>query len=168
MVQEMNDTAHSIPAVHAPVRSAGRFKMLRDSMSAHFVLLRFGGVSLASAIIDNVVFYLVYHATGTIAGAQAAGRIVSVFVNYRLVRRVVFFSHQHHHILLPRYLALAAVNALISYVGIRLFSTLTPLGVVTSKVVAETLLFAANFAIQRALIFTCRPLAGSPPDTHSS
>lgn len=167
-MQVMNDTAQSIGAVLKPAKSRGRAQALRDSMSAHWVLLRFGGVSLASALVDNVVFYLVYHATGAIAGAQLAGRIVSVFFNYRFVRRAVFFSDQHHRILLPRYLSLVAVNALISYAGIRLLSAITPLGVVPSKVLTETLLFAANFAVQRALIFSRRPLAVSPPATHSA
>jgi putative flippase GtrA len=130
---------------------------LRDSMRAHVVLLRFCATSLATAVIDNGVFCLVFYATGTILGAQIAARTVSVLFNYRFVRNTVFCSDKGHHTLLPRYLALVAANVALSYLGILLLSSYTPLSVFASKIVAETILFVANFTIQRAFIFTHRP-----------
>jgi putative flippase GtrA len=147
------------PGVHPrtpPVPAASRPQYLRDSMRAHIVLLRFCALSFTTAILDNVVFYLVFRATGSILGAQTAGRIVSVTFNYRFVRSAVFCSDKSHHSLLPRYMALVAANAVLSYAGIRLLSSLTPLSVPVSKIAAETILFVANFTIQRAFIFTHR------------
>src|SRR5580704_16291497 len=138
---------------------ASRVQVLRDSTRTHIVFLRFTTISLASAVVDNVAFYLVFHVTGTILGAQIAARCVSVFVNYRLVRSLVFFSHHEHRMVLPRYLTLAGVNAAVAYAGIRLIVAYTPLSVILAKIVAETLLFVANFAIQRAFIFRRHPLA---------
>ncbi len=126
------------------------------STRLHMVLLRFGMISLASSVVDNAVFYLVFHGTGTILGAQVVGRVVSVSFNYFFVRKSVFFSDHSHGALLPRYLLLAGANAAVSYVGIRLLSAYTPLGVMLSKIVTETMLFAANFLIQRAFVFTRR------------
>jgi putative flippase GtrA len=134
-----------------------RPQYLRDSMRTHILLLRFCATSLATAVIDNGVFYLVFYATGTIFGAQIVARAVSVLFNYRFVRSTVFCSDKGHHTLLPRYLALAAANVALSYLGIRLLSAYTPLSVFVSKIVAETILFVANFTIQRAFIFTHRP-----------
>jgi putative flippase GtrA len=134
-----------------------RPQYLRDSMRTHVVLLRFCALSFTTAVIDNLVFYLVFHATGAIFGAQTAGRIVSVTFNYRFVRSAVFCSDKGHHSLLPRYMALVVANALLSYLGIRLLSAYTPLSVFASKIVAETILFVVNFTIQRAFIFTHRP-----------
>jgi putative flippase GtrA len=139
------------PGVHP------RPQYLRDSMRTHVVLLRFCALSFTTAILDNVVFYLVFLATGSILGAQTAGRIVSVSFNYRLVRSAVFCSDEGHHSLLPRYMALVVANALLSYLGIRLLTHFTSLSVPVSKIVAETILFVANFTIQRAFIFTHRP-----------
>jgi len=159
----------AVPVIEEPIRTiyepgnpASHFQPLRDSMRIYFVLLRFSMISLATAIIDNIAFYLVYHATGMIAGAQIAGRTAAVLFNYRSVRKAVFFSDQPHLILLPRYLALVALNGLASYAGIRLLSTFTPLGVFPSKILTESLLFIANFTIQRDLIFTRRPLYERP------
>ncbi len=137
----MNGTAHS--ALH--------------SSRTHLVLLRFGLSSLSSAAVDNLVFYLLFQATGSIAVAQFTGRLVSMFFNYRLVRRAVFFSDHAHHVVLPRYLLLVGANTVVAYVGIRLLSAATRLNVMESKIVAETLLFAANFMVQRAFVFTRRP-----------
>ena len=136
-----------------------RAQALRDSTRTHMVFLRFTSISLLSAVVDNLMFYMVFHSAGTILGAQLAARAVSVFVNYQLVRRLVFFSARAHGIVLPRYLLLAAVNASISYAGIRAIAGWTTIGVIPAKIVAESLLFIASFVIQRAFIFTRHPLA---------
>ena len=118
-----------------------------------FAVLRFGAVSLLSAVVDNVVFYLVFHATGLIAASQAASRCVSVAFNYGLVRVSVFRSAESHGVLLPRYLALVVFNAILSYAGIRLLTAISPIGVIPAKMLAETMLFLLNFALQRAYVF---------------
>jgi glycosyltransferase involved in cell wall biosynthesis len=147
-----------IRTIYEPGNPASHFQPLRDSMRIYFVLLRFSMISLITAAIDNLTFYFVYRATGTIAGAQIAGRTAAVLFNYRSVRRAVFFSDQPHRVLVPRYLLLAAVNALVSYAGIRLLTSFTPLGVFPSKIFTESVLFIANFTIQRDFIFTRRAL----------
>lgn len=153
----------SIPVVEQPIRTiyepgnpASHFQPWRDSMRIYFVLLRFSMISLVTALIDNVTFYLVFHGLGNIALAQIAARTAAVAFNYRAVRHAVFFSEQKHSVVLPPYLALVAVNALLSYTGIRLLSYYTPLSVLQSKILTESLLFLINFTIQRDFIFTRR------------
>lgn len=126
-------------------------------MRTHVVLLRFCALSFTTAVLDNAAFYVLFHATGTILGAQIVARTASLLFNYRFVRSAVFCSDKGHHALLPRYLALAVANLLVSYAGIRLISAYTPLSVPVSKIVAETILFVANFTIQRFFIFRHRP-----------
>lgn len=154
----------AVPVIELPVRTiyepgnpTSHFQPLRDSMRIYFVLLRFSMISLVTALIDNLTFYLAFRATGIIAVSQLAGRSAAVLFNYRAVRRAVFFSDQPNRVLLPRYLLLVCVNALLSYGGIRLLSSFTPLGVFPSKILTESLLFIANFMIQRDFIFTRRP-----------
>ena len=137
----------------------GAVHALRTSTRPSLVFLRFSMTALFTAGIDNLLFYLVFRATGNIAAAQVSARIVSMSFNYRLLRFAVFRSDQRHHVLLSRYLPLVAVNTLISYECIRLLSSSTPLSVVASKVVVETTLFIANFVIQRFFVFAHRPRA---------
>ena len=116
-------------------------------------MLRFGLISVSSAAIDNLVFYFVFRASRNIAGAQLAARACSVFFNYNMVKRSVFSSEHSHAVVLPRYLMLAVLNALLSYAGIRLVNGFSPVGVVPAKIMVETLLFIANFALQRGFVF---------------
>ncbi len=145
-----------IRTTYEPGNPTSHFHPLRDSMRIYFVLLRFSGISLITAALDNFTFFLVYRAAGSIAMAQIAGRTVALLFNYRAVRRAVFFSDERHAVLLPRYLALVAANALISYTGIRMLTSVSPIGVFPAKILIETTLFIANFAIQRDFIFTRR------------
>lgn len=151
----------AIPVVEQPIRTTyepgnptSHFHPLRDSMRIYFVLMRFSGISLITAALDNVTFFLVFHVLGSIAIAQAAGRIAALLFNYRAVRKAVFFSDERHRVLLPRYLALVAANALISYTGIRILTSISPIGVFPAKILIESTLFIANFTIQRDFIFT--------------
>lgn len=143
-----------IRTIYEPGNPTSHFQPLRDSMRIYFVLLRFSMISLITAVIDNTVFYFVFGATGMIAGAQVMARAVAVLFNYRAVRGAVFLSDEAHRILLPRYLLLVGVNAVVSYSGIRLLSTVAPIGVFPAKLLIEAVLFIANFAIQRDFIFT--------------
>jgi putative flippase GtrA len=143
-----------IRTTYEPGNPTSHFHPLRDSMRIYFVLLRFSGISLITAALDNLTFFLVFHAFGSIAVAQTAGRIVALLFNYRAVRRAVFFSDERHRVLLPRYLTLVAANALISYAGIRILTSVSPIGVFPAKILIESMLFIANFTIQRDLIFT--------------
>lgn len=140
---------------------------LRTSTRLHYVLLRFTMISLSSSIVDNLVFFLVFHASRSIAGAQLAAKTTSLVFNYYFVRRSVFFAGAGHHVLFPRYVLLAGLNAVTSYAGIKLVSGATPIGVMVSKMLVETLLFGANFTIQRAYVFRHKGRAEQLPEaTH--
>ncbi len=117
------------------------------------LLLRFAMASLSSAVVDNLVFYLVFHVSHSIAGAQVAAKTASVLFNYAFARKLVFVSDRSHSVLFPKYVALVCLNATISYAGIRVLSSATPLGVMQSKILMETMLFTANFLVQRAWVF---------------
>ncbi|HYA18186.1 MAG TPA: GtrA family protein [Bryobacteraceae bacterium] len=110
-------------------------------------------ISLISSVIDNGIFYLVFGATALIAASQAIARVISVLFNYAAVRNTVFRSGQPHGILLPKYLFLVALNALLSYVGIRFLTSITSIPVVAAKMIAETILFLLNYAAQKVYVF---------------
>lgn len=153
----------SIAVREVPVRTiyrdgnrASHFNPLFDSMKVWFVLLRFASVSLATAVLDNVVFYLAWRHTGRILGAQVLGRLLAVAFNYGMVRRSVFDSRRRHRAVLPQYLMLVLVLGAASYGGIRLLAGKFGMHPVPAKLLVETLLFFANFAVQRLLIFDRR------------
>jgi putative flippase GtrA len=129
---------------------------LRDSMNIYFVLLRFGSISLMTSGLDNLLFYILFHATGVVAASLFGARVVSLMFNYTAVRKAVFFSRAQHRIVLPRFLLLGAANVCLSYVLISFVTGILAVPVMPAKISVETCLFLANFAIQRDFIFRRR------------
>ena len=150
----------AIPIAEVPIRTiyepgnrTSHFNPLIDSMKIYFVLLRFSSVSLMTAGLDTLVFYLAYRRLGNVAASQALGRLLAVAFNYTMVRRAVFFSKLRHATVLPKYLLLVCLSGVASYAGIQLLNARFHVQVLPAKLLVETLLFFANFAIQRDFIF---------------
>ena len=159
----------AIPIAEVPIRTiyepgnrTSHFNPLIDSMKIYFVLLRFSSVSLATAALDTLVFYLAYRRLGNVATSQVLGRLVAVAFNYSMVRRTVFFSKLQHASVLPKYLLLVCLSGGASYAGIQLLNSGFHVQLLSAKLLVETLLFFANFAIQRDFIFGKSPGLSSP------
>jgi putative flippase GtrA len=152
-----------VPMVEVPIRTiyldgnaSSHFNPLWDSMRIYFVLLRFTAASVVTALIDNVVFALVYRASADVLLSQALGRCFAMVFNYAAARRAVFQSRERHAEVLPKYLLLVLVNAAISYGLITLIHAQFGGDVIVLKLLVEAGLFLANFAIQRDFVFSRR------------
>lgn len=146
--------------VEEPIRTvylagniSSHFNPLIDSMKIYFVLLRFTLASLLSAVLDSALFLFVFGFSASIPISQASARAVSMLFNYAAVKRAVFFSDRKDSNTFPKYLALVIVSGTVSYLLIRFLTTYTSLSVLAAKISAESLVFLANFAIQRDFIF---------------
>jgi len=143
-----------ISTVYIDGNKSSHFNPLVDSMRIYFVLLRFALAAMLTALIDYTVFFLTYGASASILASQASGRAVALLFNYSAVRRAVFYSDLKHSRTFPRYLALVLFSGTVSYLLIRFLTAFTQLGVMPSKVLVESVIFLANFAVQRDFIFT--------------
>ena len=150
----------AVPTVEVPIRTiyengnqSSHFNPIVDSMKIYFVLLRFGSVSVFTALLDNLVFYLTWRLTAHVLASQLVARIFATVFNYTMVRSSVFYSHQRHGKVLPKYLALVAVSGSVSYAGIQYMNQAFGINPVTAKLLMETFLFFVNFAVQRLVIF---------------
>jgi putative flippase GtrA len=143
----------SIRTIYLPGNPSSHFNPIVDSMKIYFILLRFGSVSLLTALLDNLVFILALHRGGSVLLSQALGRTVGLAFNYTMVRSSVFYSHQRHKTVLPKYLLLALVSGTASYGGIRLLASTMGIAAIPAKLAVESLLFLVNFAVQRLFIF---------------
>src|SRR5580658_3211293 len=146
-----------IRTIYEPGNRTSHFNPLIDSMKIYFVLLRFSSVSLMTAALDLIVFYLAYRRLGNLAAAQSLGRLLAVAFNYSMVRRTVFFSKLRHATVLPKYLLLVCVSGFASYAGIQLLNSRFHIQPLPAKLLVEGILFFANFAIQRDFIFGKTP-----------
>ena len=143
-----------IRTIYVDNNRSSHFHPLFDSMRIYFLLLRFSALSMATAVLDNVIFVAAYSATGSIGGSQITGRFVAMMFNYLGARRAVFHSQQKHAIVFPKYAALVICNGLLSYMGIQFLHFRVGISTISSKLIAEGLLFVASFTIQRDFVFT--------------
>jgi len=163
----------SIPIAEEPIRTiyepgnpTSHFNPFKDSMRIGFVLARFTMLSLATAVLDNLVFSMAIHAGIGAAMAQALARAVAVLVNYPLARRAVFLSKEPHSSTLLRYLALVTASGLASFQLLRLMERAFGLGVLDAKRAAEAALFLVNFVVQRDWVFVRRVAVGATDWDH--
>lgn len=147
-----------LPFIEVPIRTIyidgnaqSHFNPIFDSLKIYFVLLRFALASVVAAVIDNAVFLAAYGMYGSIMGAQVAGRLVALVVNYAMVRNFVFLSHERNS--LPKYVATVIVLGALSYGMIRLLSDELGLPVIAAKLLVESGIYVMNFLIQRHIVF---------------
>jgi len=146
-----------IQTVYLAGNASSHFNPLWDSMRIYFVLLRFTLASLITALIDNAVFILMFTSSSHILASQLVGRAAAVLFNYTAARRAVFQARDRHRETLPKFLALVAVNTLLSYGIITWLHSVRGVRVIVAKICVEGILFLANFAIQRDFVFTRKP-----------
>jgi len=142
-----------IQTVYIKGNESSHFNPVLDSMRIYFVLFRFTLASLSSALIDYAVFILIYGLTSNLLTGQACARLVSMLYNYSVVKKMVFFSGEQVSRTFPKYLALVIFSGTISYLLIKVLVTFSPVPVIAAKAIVESLVFLANFAIQRDFIF---------------
>lgn len=142
-----------IRTVYADGNKPSHFNPLPDSMRIYFTLFRFLIVALLTAGIDYTVFVAAYLLGAPIYGAQILARFVAMFFNYPAVRNAVFNSGQSHAEVILKYLLLVVISGSISYCVILVLVSEFSLGVIVAKMIAESLIFLANFAIQRDFVF---------------
>jgi len=159
------------PILEEPIRTiyldgnrSSHFRPVLDSMRIYFLLFRFGALSLLTALLDNLVFIVAFHFNGALAQSQIAARLCAMAFNYLGARGVVFHSQQRHAVVLPKYVLLVMGNGLLSYALIRWLHDSLGWQVVPAKLVAEGLLFVANFVLQRDLVFTRKRTTGRATD----
>lgn len=143
-----------IRTIYEPGNPSSHFNPVLDSIRAYAVLLRFTGISVLTAILDNLVFYVAYTTCGSIAASQAAARIASIIFQYSALRATVFASRQKHRTVLPKFVAAVAMQGLVSYAIIRGLIGGAHMHLVIAKPLAEGLLFLIGFVVQRDWIFT--------------
>ena len=118
--------------------------------------LKFASSSLASFLLDYLLFLLLARGTRSLAwglvGSNIAARLVSACFNYSLNKYLVFHGGGRVSQDLPQYVLLAAGILTANSV---LLHGLTALGLAAplAKLITEMTLFAVSFSVQTLVIF---------------
>ena len=139
-----------INTIYLDQNKGSHFNPLIDSIKIYFVLLRFICVSLCTAIVDFVCFWLVFYVQKKILLSVLLARVISGGFNFSLNRSTVFKSHAWLWVAM-KYTWLAFTLACLSYLLMQY--VFTSQGLYWSKIWAESALFFLSFAVQRFIVF---------------
>ena len=148
------------PILEAPIASVyergnptSHFNPIFDSARIYFVFLRYSALAFTTAILDYILFLLLYFSTGKLFLAVVCGRLLIGGLYFTLARRNVFLAHGDAARQAHLFATLLAASALATYglttVLVLVFGQPLPL----AKPLSDLLLFFANFAFQRVFIF---------------
>ena len=130
--------------------------MIKTLISRCGTICKFASSSLASFLLDYLLFLLFAWGTRSLAwglvGSNIAARLVSACFNYSLNKYLVFHGGGRVSQDLPQYVLLAAGVLAANSV---LLHGLTALGLAVplAKLITEMTLFAVSFSVQTLVIF---------------
>lgn len=143
--------------------SATHFRPIRDSIRVYGLIFKYAANSLASALVDILMFYLLGQFLFTGGGRIAvllstvAARVVSSIVNFALNKRFVFDNRSGFIKTFAKYVCLAVPVMLISWLSVYALSHAMKtgqLGRTLWKALIDTVLFIVSFRVQRSWVFT--------------
>jgi glycosyltransferase involved in cell wall biosynthesis len=168
--REQGWTIREVPisTIYIDHNHGSHFRPVLDSMRVSFIFLRFSGVSLLTAVLDNAVFILAMQLWPYIGPSQTLARLVAGTFQFWAAKRGVFRSPGAVAPALLRFWLLVAATGGTSYLLIRGLLHFTTLGPVPAKLVAETLVFFLSFVAQRNFVFANGPRTDHTNELRSS
>lgn len=156
-------TEVKIASVYIDGNKSSHFNPLVDSFRIYKMLLKFITSSVASFFIDILFFWLLnafspITAAGTrILVATIGSRGLSSLFNYFVNRKMVFSGNQSgKRESMLRYYILCVLQALASFGGVYLLTSITRVNIMVIKVVVDLTLFFISYNIQREWVFKKR------------
>ncbi|KTD07865.1 bifunctional glycosyltransferase family 2/GtrA family protein [Legionella jamestowniensis] len=144
-----------IETIYIDNNKGSHFNPLLDSLRIYFIFLRFCSVAIFSFLLDFSMFSLIYFVSQHAALAVFGARLISAPVNFILNKNLSFKSHKSLLVSAFQYFILVAIMSASSFYVMN-FIHYTGLSIYISKIIAEFLIFMANFLIQYLVIFTKR------------
>ena len=142
-----------IKTIYIDNNKGSHFNPFCDSLRIYFVFIRFCCVGLASFLLDFSLFVLLYHYSANPGLSVLGSRLVSVPFNFLLNKNISF---QYKGKLIRPALLYAVLALVIGLSSLTLMNLLhyAGLSIYSSKIIAELLIFIANFIIQYVWVFT--------------
>lgn len=144
-----------IETIYIDNNRSSHFNPLFDSLRIYYVFIRFCCVAMCSFLLDFSLFGFLYYFSNQAALSVVGARLISVPFNFFLNKNISFKYKDKLVYSALLYVLLACVIGLSSF---QLMSLLHYLGfnIYLSKIMAEFLIFIANFVIQYVFIFAKR------------
>jgi glycosyltransferase involved in cell wall biosynthesis len=141
-----------IQTVYIDDNSGSHFNPLLDSFRIYFVLLRYALSSVATALTDFVVFYILTANGMAVLGANMFARAFALWLQFMLLKKYVFKSKAGLSIF-SAYVAYVFFSGYISAVMQGEFTEDVVASPLLAKVVVESVIWIFNFMFLRDIIF---------------
>lgn len=147
---------HPIQTIYIDNNASSHFNPIKDSMKIYFVFVRYLSLSIATSLIDFLIFYLCFFYLNSIGYSMSIARSSAGIFQFFMSKTLVFRHKGDLFVSLVRFLTLVTLSGVFSYALIYFLTSKIGLPVVPAKLLAESILFFASFAIQREFIFDKR------------
>lgn len=141
-----------IQTVYIDDNSGSHFNPVLDSFRIYFVLLRYAVSSLATALTDLLVFYVLTANGMALLSANMSARAVALWIQFMLLKKYVFKSKAGLPIF-AAYVAYVFFSGYVSSVMQQQFATHLVASTLLAKVVVESIIWIFNFMFLRDIIF---------------
>lgn len=125
--------------------------------------LKYSAAGLIASGADNLTYFLVNRAGGSDAIGLIAARVVSLIVNFILLRFAVFQQGKRRDSF-PRYILLVIFSTVIIYFLMKLLKPLIPVNPTFIKMGLEFAMNFFNYAVARFFVFDDRKQNGDVSD----
>lgn len=142
-----------ISTVYIEQNRSSHFNPLKDSLKIYFVFIRYSVLSLISAGIDFLLFFLFFHFSKSIPFSTATARILSGIFNFTFCKSLIFKSERKAFWEAFQYICLAVSSIILSSLLVSFFFYMVKFNIVASKILSDSMIFLFNFGIQRFFIF---------------
>jgi glycosyltransferase involved in cell wall biosynthesis len=141
-----------IRTVYIDDNSGSHFNPLLDSFRIYFVLLRYAVSSLATALTDLLVFYILTANGMALLGANMSARAVALWIQFMLLKKYVFKSKAGVSIF-AAYVVYVFFSGYVSSVMQQQFADHLVASTLLAKIVVESIIWIFNFMFLRDIIF---------------
>ncbi|MFA6807507.1 MAG: phosphodiester glycosidase family protein [Eubacteriales bacterium] len=149
-----------IASIYIENNKNSHFRPIIDSWRIYKTLIKFIFSSMASFIVDILMFWLLHmllpisSSVYLILVASLGARSVSSILNYSINHKIVFAGSSNSRLaVIIRYYLLCVLQAGASFYGVYLLSLRIQGNIVLLKIVVDTVLFFISFYIQREWVF---------------
>jgi putative flippase GtrA len=141
-----------IRTVYIDNNNGSHFNPVLDSFRIYFVLLRYALSSLATALTDLLVFYILTANGMAVLGANMSARAFALWIQFMLLKKYVFKSKAGLSIF-AAYVAYVFFSGYVSSLVQQQFAVHLVNSTLLAKVVVESIIWIFNFMFLRDIIF---------------
>lgn len=146
-----------IETVYIDNNRGSHFNPLVDSIKIYWVFIRFAALSMTSAGVDILMFFISYFMTGGILVSTVIARGISGTFNFIFCKTLIFQSPGHFYFEAMKYILIASMVMMASYFSVVGMVNYLGFNVYLSKIIADVGIFLTNFLLQNIFVFRTRP-----------